>query len=396
MRILYIVNNAAFFCSHRLPLALAARAAGHEVALATGGAGSPTLEAPALRELQVQQIPHHVVAFSSGGMNPLREVRGLWQLTRYMRRWRPDVVHCASPKGLLYGGLAARLNRVPALVLAVSGMGSMTTPGASRLRRLLRSAYMQVVRLAYGHRNRRVIVQNGDDRQVIVSHGFATEAHTVLIPGSGVHLPPYLALDLQLREPLVVLPARLLKEKGVLVFVDAVRLLRQRGIAWRFALLGTADYANSSSVTESVIRTWEQAGLIEWWGHRTDMPAVLGQARIVCLPSFYGEGMPKALLEAAAAGCAVVTTNATGCREAVLPGVTGDLVPPRDAQALALALQRLIEDPVRCLAYGTAGRNMARERFDLDAVVTRTLELYGELYALSNPVAALAVKRSAG
>lgn len=379
MKILYVVNNAAFFCSHRLPLALAARAAGHEVALVTGGAGSPTLEAPALRELRAQSVPHRVVAFSSVGMNPLRELLGLLQLYVHIRRWQPAVVHCASPKGLLYGGIAARAARVPGLVLAVSGMGSMTTRGASWPMRLLRAAYSKVVQLSYGHRNRRVIVQNLDDRRTVVEQGLATEAHTVLIPGSGVHLPPYLALDIARREPLVVLPARLLKEKGVLVFVDAVRLLRQRGVTWRFALVGTADYDNPSSVSEVEIREWEAAGLVEWWGHRSDMVAVLGQARIVCLPSFYGEGMPKSLLEAAAAGCAVVTTDATGCREAVRPGVTGDLVPPHDPEALAQALLRLIEDPARCLAYGAAGRELARERFDIDAVVDRTLALYREL-----------------
>lgn len=255
----------------------------------------------------------------------------------------------------------------------------MTTRGASWPRRVLRSAYSRVVRLAYGHGNRRVIVQNLDDQRTVVGQGFASAMHTVLIPGSGVRLPPYLALDIAHREPLVVLPARLLKEKGVVVFVDAVRLLRQRGVDWRFALVGTADYANPSAVSEAEIREWERDGLVEWWGHRNDMPEVLGKTRIVCLPSFYGEGMPKSLLEAAAAGCAVVTTDATGCREAVLPGVTGDLVPPRDPEALARVLQRLIEDPARCLAYGAAGRELARERFDIDAVVNRTLALYREL-----------------
>jgi glycosyltransferase involved in cell wall biosynthesis len=378
MKILYVVNNASFFCSHRLPIALAARAARHEVALATGGAGSPTLEEEALRELRSRSIPHHVVAFTSGGTNPVRELRGLWQLYLHVRRLRPALVHCASPKGLLYGGLVARLAGVPGLVVAVSGMGSMATAGASWPLRMLHAAYGWVVRFAYGHPNKRVIVQNLDDRRAVVERGLAREAHTVLIAGSGVKLPPYLAQGLDDRQPLVVLPARLLKDKGVVEFIEAVRLLRARGVDWRFALVGTADYANPTAVSEAEVRAWERAGLIEWWGHRDDMPAVLGQARIVCLPS-YREGMPKALLEAAAAGCAVVTTDVTGCREAVVAGVTGDLVPPRDPSALADALQRLIDDPARCLAYGAAGRELARARFDIDAVVNRTLALYREL-----------------
>jgi glycosyltransferase involved in cell wall biosynthesis len=235
------------------------------------------------------------------------------------------------------------------------------------------------VRLAYGHPNKRVIVQNQDDMRAVVHQRLSAEEDIELINGSGVHLPTFLLLDIHHRKPLVVLPARLLKEKGVTVFVDAVRLLRQRGVSWRFALVGTADYANPSSVNEAEIRAWEAEGLVEWWGHRSDIAAVLCQTRIVCLPSFYGEGMPKSLLEAAAAGCAVVTTDSTGCREAVKPGVTGDLVPARNALALADALERLINDPARCLEYGEAGRAMACERFDIDAVVNRTLELYCEL-----------------
>lgn len=381
MRILFVVNNAAFFCSHRLPIALAAREAGHEVALATGGSGSAILEAPALGELARHQIPHKVVAFSSGGLNPLRELAGIFQLALHMRRWKPEIVHCASPKGLLYGGWAARLTGCKALVLAVSGMGTLSITGGPPLRRLLRRFYRRVVRVSYGHHNKRVIVQNLDDRAAVLTSGLAAESEVVLIPGSGVHLPPYLALDIAARDRLVVLPARLLKEKGVCEFVDAAARLRSEGVDWRFVLAGTADYANPGAVSEALIRQWVAAGTIEWWGHCSDMPAVLGQTRIVCLPSYYGEGMPKSLLEAAAAGCAVVTTDAVGCREAVRPGVTGDLVPAKDVQALVQALRRLIDDPALCLSYGRAGRQMARERFDLETVVTRTLELYRELTA---------------
>jgi glycosyltransferase involved in cell wall biosynthesis len=379
MKILYVVNNAAFFCSHRLPIALAARAAGHEVALATGGPGSVSMEALALRQLAELGIEHRLLAFTSTGTHPWQELAGLAQLVQQVRQWRPDIVHCASPKGLLYGGIAARLGGARGLVLAVSGMGSMATKGGAWPRRLQRRAYGTLVRLSYGHRNRRVIVQNRDDHAAVLAAGLAEPEHLVTLPGSGVHLPPYLDLDIERREPLVVLPARLLKEKGVLEFVEAARQLRRNGVTWRFALVGTADYSNPSSVREAEIAAWVREGVVEWWGHRSDIPAVLGQTRIVCMPSFYGEGMPKSLLEAAAAGCAVVTTDAVGCREAVRPGITGDLVPPRDAPALALALWRLIDDPARCLAYGQAGRAMARERFDLDAVVRRTLDLYDKL-----------------
>ena len=378
MRILYVVNNAAFFCSHRLPLALAARAAGHEVALVTGQAGSPTLEADALQRLASLGIPHTATNFRSGGLHPLAEARGLLQLARAMRRWRPDLVHCASPKGLLYGGLAARLTGCPALVLAVSGMGSLFTGGGNARLVWLRRAYSAIVRIAYGHPHRRVIVQNSDDWALVSKAGLASEEDLRLIPGSGVPLGRYVDLPLEGRQPIVVLPARLLKDKGVEEFVEAARRIRQAGSPWRFVLVGTADYENPSAIPESRVRGWVDEGVVEWWGHRADMAEVLGQARIVCLPS-YREGMPKALLEAAAAGCAVVTTDAIGCRDAIEPGLTGDLVPVADAAELATTLQRLIDDPARQRAYGEAGRSLARRRFDLEAVVQATLAIYGEL-----------------
>lgn len=378
MKILYVVNNAAFFCSHRLPIALAARRAGHQVSLVTGRAGSPTLESGARNELTLHAIEHHELSFSSSGMHPWHELRGLFGLVQRMRSFRPDVVHCASPKGLLYGGMAARLAGVPGLVLAISGMGTLFTVGGGRVRKVARRLYSALVRWAYGHPNCRVIVQNLDDEQAVLRARWAAEGRVTLIPGSGVSLGPYLALPIEGRQPLVVLPARLLKSKGVREFVAAASQLRQAGSGWRFALVGTADYVNPDAIDEPQIRAWERAGAIEWWGHQTDMTQVLGQARIVCLPS-YREGMPKALLEAAAAGCAVVTTDATGCREAIEPGRTGDLVPVGDSVELAQVLQRLMDDPARCTTYGLAGRQRALERFDLTAVVRQTLEIYDEL-----------------
>jgi glycosyltransferase involved in cell wall biosynthesis len=378
VKILYVVNNAAFFASHRLPLALEARRRGHEILLVTGEAGSARLEAPAIEQLRALGIRHLVTRFRSGSVSPRHELDGFLAVVRCMRDWQPDLGHCASPKGLLYGGLASRLTRRPALVLAVSGMGSLFTKSGGALRSLLRWAYLRLVRLAYGHPNRRVIVQNGDDRDAIVAAGFAPASAIRLIPGSGVPLGQYLPLPLDGRPNLVVLPARLLRDKGVEEFVAAARAIRAGGSSWRFALVGTADYDNPSSVPRDRVEQWVAEGVIEWWGHRDDMVEVLAQAAIVCLPS-YREGMPKALLEAAAAGCAVVTTDAVGCRDAIEPGVTGDLVPVRDAATLAAVLQALIEAPARRLAYGEAGRALAIRKFDLAQVVRATMDIYDEL-----------------
>ena len=377
-RIAFVVNNAAFFVSHRLPIALAARAAGFEVALFTGQAGSKILEASAGERLAAEGITHRRSAFKSAGKNFLVEIFGLLQLTYGLWKFRPDIVHCASPKGILYGGVAARWVGCPSVVLAVSGMGYMFTGESSGLKSLLRRAYGLGVRFAYGHVNKRVIVQNQDDLKALIESGLASMEELALIPGSGVNLKDYEGVTAEPREPLVVLPARMLKDKGVVEFAEAAESVRKTGCDWRFALVGTADYQNPTAVSHEQIQCWVDAGTLEWWGHREDIASVFAQASIVCLPS-YREGMPKALLEAAAAGCAVVTTDVVGCREAVLDGQTGDLVPARDSAALSRALLALINEPQRRASYACAGKRLAASRFGLEAVVQRTLSIYQDL-----------------
>jgi len=373
-RILYIVNHGAFFVSHRLPLALGARAEGFEIGLVTGQAGSDVMEAQADAELARDDVRHWRCAFRSAGLNPFREIFGLLQMLYYSWRMQPDIIHCASPKAVLYGGITARLCSVPALVLAISGMGYAFTATHSEdvLRKYVRHIYGFLVRWVYGHKNIQVIVQNHDDYKALIDMGLGVERIT-LIPGSGVDLKRFsYTRD---KAPVIVFPARLLKDKGVEEFVQAARLVREKLPHWRFLLAGAAHYDNPTAITVCEVETWVAEGVVEWLGHVEDMAPLLAEAAIVCLPS-YREGMPKALLEAAAAGCAVVTTDVTGCREAIIPGQSGDLVPPRNAEALADALLALMTDAERRAAYGRAGRALAEEKFTIESVVAQTMAIY--------------------
>ena len=376
----FVVNHAAFFVSHRLPIAQAAQRCGYKVDLLTGQAGSMSMELAAEHALMSSGITHCRVAFKSAGINPVIELWGLLQLVWRLRRQRPDLVHCASPKGLLYGGLAARLAGVRGVVLAVSGMGYAFTAAGHKsvLRSFVGTVYRWLARLAYGHRNKRVIVQNMDDMRTVLEAGFAKPDEVRLIPGSGVDLRSLVDAVIENKLPIILFPARMLVDKGVLEFVEAARLLKGRVGAWRFVMAGTADYQNPSSVPRQQIEAWQAEGLVEWLGHVEDMAPLYAQASIVCLPS-YREGMPKALLEAAAAGCAVITSDTIGCREAILPGDTGDLVPVRDSRALADALLSLIDCRERRERYGHTGRSLAISRYSVDVVVDRTLEIYKEL-----------------
>jgi glycosyltransferase involved in cell wall biosynthesis len=384
--IVFVVNHAAFFVSHRLPIAKALIAQGVSVRLLTGQGASPVMEAAAVRELAAAGVPLTRVRFRSASVNPLGELVGVLQLLYFLVRWRPALVHCVSPKGILYGGLAGRLARVPAMVLAVSGMGYGFTAGArsNLFRSFVGMTHYALAKFAYRHCRKRVITQNNDDRAYVIDQRLATRDETILIQGSGVHLDALVGAPIETRDPIVLLPARMLRDKGVAEFVQAATVLKRSYPAWRFVLAGAADYENPSSISSSQLDEWQREGHVEWLGYIPDMSSWYRQVSIVCLPS-YREGMPKALLEAAAAGCAVVTTNVTGCRDAVVAEHTGLLVPARDAAALANALKTLVEDQERRELLGRHGRERAIKQFGIDVVIAATLQLYRELLEEQDP-----------
>lgn len=379
-RIAYVINHAAFFVSHRLPVALSARKMGLDVRLFTGKAGSAKMEQAAVAQLQEAGVQHRRAIFSSSGINPIIELVGILQLIWFTLRFKPDIVHCASPKGVLYGGIAARLCGVQGLVIAITGMGYAYTEGSGNgiIRALVRKIYGALSVFTFNHPNARVIVQNQDDYQNIVNKSLAHAQRVTLISGSGVDLSLFEGCTATNKSNIVLLPARMLKDKGVEEFVKAAYRIKTKAPDWRFVLAGAAGYDNPSAIEVDKLQAWQAEGCVEWLGHVNDLISLFREAAIVCLPS-YREGMPKALLEAAAAGCAVITTDVTGCREAIEPGVTGDLVPVRDSDELAKALLSLIEDNKRRLHYGAKGQARSRVLFSVDTVVTQTMKIYREL-----------------
>lgn len=384
-RIAYVVNNGAFFASHRLPLALRAVQEGCDVRLFTGHPGSASMEAQSDKALREVGLAHHRVCFRSAGINPLLELWGLLQLIWAMRQYQPDIVHCASPKGLLYGGIAARFSGAKGVVLAISGMGYAFTTSEKRslLRPLLKFAYQMLARFSFGHPELCVIVQNRDDEQSIIESKLAFKKQVVLIPGSGVPLEDFVSCAAGSKEKIVLLPARMIRDKGVVEFIRAANSIHGYEPQWRFLLAGAADYKNPSAISAEEMENWQREGVIEWLGHVDDMSSLFAKSAIVCLPS-YREGMPKALLEAAAAACAVVTTDVTGCREAIVDGETGDLVPVRDVDALSKSLLALMRDDERRIRYGMNGQRRAQESFSVETVVERTFNVYRELTGRSD------------
>lgn len=371
-KLLLVVNTADFFLSHRLEIALAAKAKGFEVHVATA-------QGEFVKEISQHGFAHHVVNFSRSGSNPFQELMTFRCLLKLFKQIQPDLVHLVTIKPVLYGGLAARLSGVAGVVYAISGLGTVFTDSSSILTRLRRRLVSAIYTASLGHTNKCVIVQNKDDEDKIINIAGLAEREFRLIPGSGVKLDKYNFLP-EAEGPLkIVFAARLLKQKGVLEFVEASKILSNRGVVAKFSIAGNLDSGNPHTVTQRDINEWLTLPQVEVLGFQEDVAKLYNQAHIVCLPSFYGEGLPKSLIEAAACGRPIVTTDMPGCRDAVLPGKTGLLVPPKNPQALANALERLIKNPTLRNQMGIAARTYAEQHFDLKQVVHEHLEIYQSL-----------------
>lgn len=370
-KLLFIVNVDWFFTSHRLPIALKAMEEGYEVHLLC----AITDKAEYLERLG---LIAHPFSFSRSGKNIFNELACVFGLYKQIKSIKPDLVHLVTIKPVLYGGVAARLAKVPGVVSAISGLGFLFVKRVGVQARLFRYAVLFLYRMAMGHPNQRVVFQNPTDMNALVAAGGVQKDKVRMIRGSGVDLLDYPVLPEPDGVPIVVMASRLLKDKGVHEFIEAVGIVTSKGIKVRFQLIGEPDSGNPESVTAEAVQSWQDEGVVECLGFRSDIADLFARAHIVILPS-YREGLPKVLIEAAACGRPVITTDVPGCRDAIELDVSGLLVPARDAEALAQAMVRLLEDDVLRQRMGRAGRDLAECEFGIDKVVAAHLAIYQEL-----------------
>lgn len=369
-KILFVVNCPQFFLSHRLPIAVAALEQGYEVHVASpGGTGA--------KQIKSKGLHHHNLEMERSGQNPFREFLLIVSLFRIFQELKPDLVHLITIKPVIYGGIAARAAGIKAVVAAVSGLGTvfMEESGGGAIRRSLVSVLYKV---AFSQKNLAVIFQNPNDRDALLDSGALELSKVRMIRGSGVDLAEFPFLPEPTGTPVVVMAARLLRDKGVVEFLEAAQILKNRGVSVIMRLVGSLDPGNPSSLSESELEQWERRNVAEILGYRSDVGAQYAAAHIVCLPS-YREGLPKGLVEAAACGRAVVTTDVPGCRDAIVPDKTGILVSKNNSEALANAIQKLIECPDQRLGMGKAGRELAQNVFDIDIIKSQHLAIYKEL-----------------
>jgi glycosyltransferase involved in cell wall biosynthesis len=378
-RLLYLITEDWYFWSHRLDLARAAREAGYDVIVAT----RVTHHGERIRGEGFQLEPLEMVRRSR---NPFREVIAVAELVRLYRRVKPDVVHHVAMKPILYGSLAAWLTRVPSVINAFAGLGYAFMEERNELLRwCVKTAFRTVLRVSHSV----ALVQNQDDQDRLVGEGVVPASRARIIAGSGIDVAVYSMQPSPSGIPVVVLPARMLWDKGVGEFVEAARWLKQKGVHARFILVGRRDEHNPAAIPEIRLKEWVQAGVVEWWGHREDMLAVYAAAMLVVLPS-YREGLPKVLLEAAACGKAIVATDVPGCREIVRDRLNGLLVPPRDSTALAAAIEELLSDQALREVMGRRSRTRVLAEWSSPRITEQVLGLYRDM------VTASAIDRSHG
>lgn len=373
-RILFVVNCPAFFLSHRLHLALTAMENGFEVHVAT-------MPGECIKKITAFGLTHHCLPLTRSGKNIFLEILIFVAIYRLFRRLHPDLVHLVTIKPVLYGGIAARIARVPSVVSAVSGLGFVfITQGlkASMIKFMVTNLY----RLSFGKKNLTVIFQNEDDREYFVKSGVLKAEKTTLIAGSGVDVSNFRECDEPDGKSVVIMASRLLRDKGVNEFVRACEILRSQDISAEFLLAGAIDPHNPASLSEAELEQIQEKNIVKILGNSSNIPELFAASNIVVLPS-YREGLPKILLEAAAAGRAVITTNVPGCRDAIRENITGVLVPVRDSAALALAIKKLVQNDNLRKSMGENGRLLAEREFAIEKIIQLHMNVYEKLLICS-------------
>jgi glycosyltransferase involved in cell wall biosynthesis len=361
MKAIVVSNMAESLVNFRGPLIRELRAAGHEVVAVAPEATDPVVEVLADRGVRYVSIP-----MARTSIAPLDDLTYARRLFGLFRRERPDVVFAYTIKPTVYATVAARLAGVPTRVAMVNGLGYAF--GSAGMRQKLVGMAASLLYRAAGAAATEVVFQNPDDRDEFTRRGLVPARKTRVVAGSGIDLARFEAQPLPEGAPTFLLIARLIRDKGVVDFVDAARIVRERHPEARFQLLGPLDPGAPGAIDQATLDAWAAEGVVAYLGTTRDVRPLLAAATVFVLPSYYREGTPRTALEALATGRAVVTTDLPGCRETVVDGENGDLVPARDPQALAAALTRYVVEPDRARRFGASSRALAESKFDVHRV----------------------------
>ncbi len=378
--ILFLVTEDWYFCLHRLPIARAARDAGFRVLVAT----QVHEHREAIEQEGFKLIP---MRWTRQSLNPLHALSEVRQISAIYRQFQPDLVHHVALKPSLYGTVAGGITGISPIVNNLAGLGqAFSSKGV--LAGIIRAGLVGAFKVLFRRPGVCTIVENSDDQHFLATTvGIGSQA-VALVRGIGVDVSSFKPVPETLKSvPTVTMVSRMLWPKGVAELVEAARILQQRGRPVRVQLVGVPDPSSRVSIPERQLLEWQAEGTIEWLGYREDVADIWEHSNIAILPSYYREGIPRSLLEAAACGRAIVTTDAPGCREIVRHGRNGLLIKPRSPAAIADAIDQLAGDPDLRQRMGQAGREMVERDFAEELVVAQTLDVYWSLLGKDEKVA---------
>ena len=370
-KLFIVVNQDWFFLSHRLPIGMAAKEAGYDVTIVSEDTGV----SDKIREAGLKTIN---LPINKAGTNIKDEIKTFFFLYKLFRREKPDIVHLVGLKTMLWGSLACRLAGVKAMVSAVCGLGVLFDE--EHAHSFMTRSILKVLRLTHKKKRLAVIFQNNDDKAIFLNAKIMKEDQCAFTNGSGINLQNYDYTP----EPAnglikIIFTARMVENKGSLILIDAAKKLEAeyKGKV-QFLLCGGLD-TNPNGITKEMLESSCDGEYIQWLGHRKDVLELLKQSHIMAFPSWYREGLPKSVIEAEAIGRPVVTTDSVGCRDTVIDGKNGYMIPIKDSDALAAALRKLIDNTELRQTMGKNAREFAVNKFDIKDVVKVHMDVYNNI-----------------
>lgn len=377
-RILYVVNDPAFFLSHRVGLA---RAAQQDINAAISLASAPVRKKENSGKIANLDVTYHTLPMQRISKNPVTIAKSCHALIKLMNNTKPDIIHAVALKAIVLCAVAGIFARKPRIILMFTGMGLLFAK-RSILYRMAQICLLIALRFCcvLGRGRHQIITQNTNDARLLKRWGIAHETSIHVVPGSGVDMNTITPTPVpNTQPPIILLATRLLRSKGIKEFAESARLLKEKGIKARFILAGDIRTDSPDGVPEQQIRAWHDGGLIEWIGFCDNVGTWIDQAQIIAYPSWYREGIPRFLIESCGHARPIITTNHPGCRDAVIDGKTGTLVPVQDAPALAAAIETLLNDHALCIQMGKKGRKLAEATFDMAIINQQIIDIYKNL-----------------
>ncbi len=365
-----------FFVSHFLSRAIDAKKAGYDVYISCN-------EKKDRKYIEKKGITFFSLPLDRRGLNPIYELNTFLRYFYIFNKVKPDIVHNVGPKPIIYGSIVAKLVKIKSVINAPIGMGYVFTCSslkAKLLKRILLFLFKFTLNKHHGrNKKNRVIFENSDDMNFFINSKIVNANEAILIRGAGVEIDKELIKRKKENQiPTVTLVGRMLEDKGIYEFVEAAKILKNKKIRSRFLLIGDTDEKNPTSIKKSILKDWNDKKIIEWFGWVKDVKYLLLETDILCLPS-YREGLPKSLLEGAAIGLPLITTNTVGCREVVLDGINGYLVPIKESIKLSLAIEKLIVNKELRVRMGKESFKLAKTEFSSEIINSQTISVYDEL-----------------